>query len=171
MRARKSVSLGAILEVAYTRTDHLDPAGDYFDWSEIQSLWGPSYISLEKTLMLEKAEGKRRSGQQRIRLWEAPTQRTWVWANSGDSERQGSLACHSPWGLRVGYDWATEQPPPSSSPLLPVEYTLWKSPSWNPEIFNMATVLWWVLNYKFASYSPVKQLNILLVFSALQPSL
>ena len=44
---------------------------------------------------------QRRSGQQRIRWWEAPlTQRTWVWANSGDSERQRSLACHSPWGLK-----------------------------------------------------------------------
>ena len=26
------------------------------------------------------------------------TQWTWVWANSGDSEGQGSLACCSPWG-------------------------------------------------------------------------
>ena len=28
----------------------------------------------------------------------------------GDSEGQGSLACCSPWGRRVRYDWATEQP-------------------------------------------------------------
>ena len=27
----------------------------------------------------------------------------------GDSEVQGSLACCSPWGGRVGYDLATEQ--------------------------------------------------------------
>ena len=27
----------------------------------------------------------------------------------GGSEGQGSLACCSPWGLRVGHDWATEQ--------------------------------------------------------------
>ena len=33
------------------------------------------------------------------------TQWTWVWASSG---RQGSLACCSPWGLRVRHDWATE---------------------------------------------------------------
>ena len=26
-----------------------------------------------------------------------------------DGEGQGSLACSSPWGRRVGYDWATEQ--------------------------------------------------------------
>ena len=37
--------------------------------------------SLEKTLMLGKIEGRRRSGQQRIR-WLSSTQRTWVWANS-----------------------------------------------------------------------------------------
>ena len=27
----------------------------------------------------------------------------------GDSERQGSLACCSPWGRRVGHDIPTEQ--------------------------------------------------------------
>ena len=27
----------------------------------------------------------------------------------GDGEEQGGLACCSPWGRRVGYDWATEQ--------------------------------------------------------------
>ena len=30
----------------------------------------------------------------------------------GDGERQGSLACCSPWGRRVGHDWATEQQQP-----------------------------------------------------------
>ena len=28
---------------------------------------------------------------------------------SGDGKAQGSLACCSPWGCRVGYDWVTEQ--------------------------------------------------------------
>ena len=28
----------------------------------------------------------------------------------GYDEGQRSLACHSPWGRRVGHDWATEQP-------------------------------------------------------------
>ena len=27
----------------------------------------------------------------------------------GDDEGQGSLACYSPWGPRVGHDWETEQ--------------------------------------------------------------
>ena len=53
--------------------------------------------SLEKTLMLGKIDGKRRTGQQRMRCWMAsPTQWTWTWANSRRSE--GSLACSSPRG-------------------------------------------------------------------------
>ena len=36
------------------------------------------------------------------------TQWTWVWANPGDSERQGSLACFSPW-VAKRHDWVTEQ--------------------------------------------------------------
>ena len=39
---------------------------------------------LEKNLMLGKTEGRRRRGWQRMRCWKAsPTQRAWVWANSG----------------------------------------------------------------------------------------
>ena len=38
---------------------------------------------------------------------ESLTQWTWVWVNSG-SWWQGSLACCSPWGHRVGHNWATE---------------------------------------------------------------
>ena len=42
----------------------------------------------------------------------------------GDGERQGSLACCSPWGRRVRHDWATQQQhldgkPPLRSTLLP----------------------------------------------------
>ena len=40
--------------------------------------------SFEKTSMLEKVEGRRRRGWQRMRGWMAsPTQWTWVWVNSG----------------------------------------------------------------------------------------
>ena len=35
---------------------------------------------------------------------------------SGGGEGQGSLACYSPWGRRVGHDWATKQPPPEHHP-------------------------------------------------------
>ena len=37
------------------------------------------------------------------------TQWTWVWANSERQLGQGSLACCSSWGRRVGHDWLTEQ--------------------------------------------------------------
>ena len=45
--------------------------------------------SSEKTLILEKIEGRRR-GRQRTRWLDEQTQ--------GDSEGQGSLVCCSPWG-------------------------------------------------------------------------
>ena len=52
---------------------------------------------------------RRRRGRPRRGGWVASlTQWTWVWANS-KNERQGSLACCSPWGRRVRYDWVTEQ--------------------------------------------------------------
>ena len=50
--------------------------------------------SLEETLMLGKIEGNDRGWDG----WMASlTQWTWVWANSEDSERQGSLVCCSSW--------------------------------------------------------------------------
>ena len=61
--------------------------------------WAPSN-SLEKTLMLGKIEGERRSGWQRIRwLDSTTTQWTWIWA-MGDSERQGK-----PDGLQSTNSW------------------------------------------------------------------
>ena len=57
--------------------------------------------SLEKTLMLGKIKGKRRSGQQKMRHWMAsPTQWTWVWASPRIGDGQGRLACYRPWGLK-----------------------------------------------------------------------
>ena len=66
--------------------------------------------SFEKTLMLEKTEGRRRRGQQRMRWLDASlTQWTWVWANSGSwwwTGRPGVL--QSMGSQRVGHNWATE---------------------------------------------------------------
>ena len=66
--------------------------------------------SLEKTLMLEKIEGRRKRGWQRMNGWIGlPTQWTWVWVDSGSWQwtgRPGVL-----WFMgsqRVRYDWATE---------------------------------------------------------------
>ena len=66
--------------------------------------------SLEKTLMLEKIEGKRRRGQQRWDGWMASlTQRTWVWASSGRWWRTGKPGVLQSMGSqRVGHDWVTE---------------------------------------------------------------
>ena len=56
--------------------------------------------SLEKTMMLGKIEG--RDGDNRG--WDdwvaSPTQWTWIWANSRNSEGQGNLVCCSPWGCK-----------------------------------------------------------------------
>ena len=56
--------------------------------------------SLEKTLML----GKIRARGEDNRGWDGwlalLTQWTWVWANSGNSEGQGSLMCCSSWSCK-----------------------------------------------------------------------
>ena len=62
--------------------------------------------SLEKTLILRKNESRRREWQ-RMRWLDGITDE--FEQAPGDSEGQGSLACCSPWGCRVGHDWATEQ--------------------------------------------------------------
>ena len=53
--------------------------------------------SLEKTLM-------QAGGEEDKRGWDgwmaSPTQWTWVWANSGVGDGQGSLVCCSPWGCK-----------------------------------------------------------------------
>ena len=55
--------------------------------------------SLEKTLMQEKIEGRRRRGQQRRKLLDSITDsKDMNLQTPGDSEGQGSLACCSPWG-------------------------------------------------------------------------
>ena len=56
--------------------------------------------SLEKTLMLGKIEGKRRSGQQKMRWLDGgvTSQWTWICKKSEDSEGQKSPVCCSPRG-------------------------------------------------------------------------
>ena len=55
--------------------------------------------SLEKTLILGKIEGRRRSGRQRMRWSDGITDSMDMSLNTpGDSEGQGSLVCYSPWG-------------------------------------------------------------------------
>ena len=60
--------------------------------------------------MLGKTEGRRRSGQQRMRWLDGiTTQWTWVWANPGRWWKTGKPGVlQSTGSLRVGHDWATE---------------------------------------------------------------
>ena len=65
--------------------------------------------SLEKTLMLGKIEGRRRRGDRGWNGWMASLTRcTWVWASSGSWWWKEALVCCSPWGRRVGHNWATQ---------------------------------------------------------------
>ena len=65
---------------------------------------------LEKTLMLSKIEGKRRSRWQRMRWLDGIlTQWTWVWVISGSWWCTGKpRVLQSMGSQRVGYDWITE---------------------------------------------------------------
>ena len=71
--------------------------------------------SLEKTLMLEKIEGRKRRGRRGWDGWVAsPTQWTWVWASSGKWWRtEKPRVLQSMRSQRVGHDWVTEQQQPS----------------------------------------------------------
>ena len=66
--------------------------------------------SLEKTLMLGKIEGRRRSGRQRIRQLDGiPAWWTWIWASSGGWWWTGKLGVlQSMVSQRVRRDWVTE---------------------------------------------------------------
>ena len=57
--------------------------------------------SFEKTLMLGKIEGRRRRGQQRIRLLDGFTDNEYEFEQASEVfDRQGNLACCSPWGRK-----------------------------------------------------------------------
>ena len=58
--------------------------------------------SLEKTLMLGKIEGRRRSGATGDEMvgWHHQLNGHEFEQTPGSSEEQGSLACCSPWGLK-----------------------------------------------------------------------
>ena len=65
--------------------------------------------SLEKTLMLGKIEGRRRRGWQRMRWFDGTTDLMDISLSKlRELVMQEGLVCCSPWGRRVGHDWATE---------------------------------------------------------------
>ena len=66
--------------------------------------------SFEKTLMLGKIEGRRRRGQQRVRWLDGITDSIDMSVSKVQElvMSREALACCSPWGRRVGHDWATK---------------------------------------------------------------
>ena len=104
----------------YKEMQQVHPKGDQ-SWvfisrtdveAETPILWPPMWRadSFEKTLMLEKIEGRRRRGWQRMRRLDGIiNSMDWVWVNSGSwwwTRRPDVLQVL---GLqRVGQDWATE---------------------------------------------------------------
>ena len=66
--------------------------------------------SLEKTLMLGKIEGGRRRGATEDEMvgWHHQLDGHESEQGLGLGDGQGGLACCSPWGRRVGHNWATE---------------------------------------------------------------
>ena len=65
--------------------------------------------SLEKTLMLRKMEGKRSTGQQRMRRLDDITDSMDMSLCKLREIAQGSLVCCNPWSCRVRHSWVTEQ--------------------------------------------------------------
>ena len=67
--------------------------------------------SLEKTLMLEKIEGRRRRGQQRMRWLDSITDSMDMnLSNLREiAKDRGSLACYSPWGHKESDMTVSEQ--------------------------------------------------------------
>ena len=85
--------------------------------------------SLEKTLMLEKVEGRRKRGWQRMRWLDGITDSMDMsWINSGSCDGQGGLVCCSPWGRKVRHDWVTELNWSTSKPMNLPNYLHWTTP-------------------------------------------
>ena len=65
-------------------------------------LWSPDGKSQLIGKDSDAGKDRKAGGKGCERRWDgwiaSSTKRTWIWANSGNSEGQGSVACCSPWG-------------------------------------------------------------------------
>ena len=74
----------------------------FWNWSsDILATWCKPSTHWKRPWWWERFRLGGEGGGRGLDGWMAsPTQRTWVWANSGDSEGQGRLACFSTWGCK-----------------------------------------------------------------------
>ena len=83
----------------------------FWSWnSNTLATWCKELTHLNRPLMLEKIEGRRRRDGRGWDGWMASlTQWTWIWVNSGSSWWTGRPGVLRFMGLqRVGHDWVTE---------------------------------------------------------------
>ena len=109
--------------------------------------------SLEKTLMLEKIEGRRRRGRQRMRWLDGITDSmTWVWVNSRSwwwTGRPGMLAVHGVAKSQTRLsDWTDWQLQSSSSETLPREEADFK----NRELWSTSPNNWLYLEQNMQKF-------------------
>ena len=83
-----------------------------WNWnSNTFATWWEELTHLKRPWCWERLRAGGEGGDRGWDDWMAsPTQWTWVWANPGSGEEQGSLACSSPWGckeLDTLSNWAT----------------------------------------------------------------
>ena len=77
--------------------------------SNILATWCEELTHLKRPWCWERFKVGREKPNRGWDCWMAsPTQWTWVWVSLGVGDGQGILGCCSPWGCRVGYDWAIE---------------------------------------------------------------
>ena len=78
--------------------------------------------SLEKSLMLGKIEKEKRLSEDEMAGQHHQYNEHELGQTPGNGEGQRGLACCSPWGCRVGQDWATEQ---QQNAFVDIMKTIW----------------------------------------------
>ena len=91
-----------------------NPGVHWKDWcwswnSNTLAIWCEELTPWKRPWCWKRLKAGKEGDDRRWDGWMAsPTRWTWVWASFRIGNGQGSLACYSPWGCRVGHDWMTE---------------------------------------------------------------